>query len=185
MAEQRSAPIGKGWATKWCGFWCLEEISWKGRKHNCACFLLRQVYIPDSGKDQRIWTGSTDGLFSVASFSSILMSDSTVVNPLASIWTLKAPPRVIAFGWLTLRGRVLTLDNFHWRGRIIVNACPMCLANEETVDHIFLNCRFTQLYGGPWSSYGGWKLATGPSPGRILRKLSFMAISWTLWKERN
>ena len=60
---------------------------------------------------------------------------------LASIWRFKAPPRVVAFGWIALRRRILTLDNLRKRRKIVVNACPMCLEDEENVNHHLLRCR--------------------------------------------
>lgn len=65
--------------------------------------------------------------------------------PLYSLWKMKAPPRVIAFGWLALRGGIPTLDNLRHRKRILVNVCPMCLADEETVDHLILGCKATKV----------------------------------------
>ena len=53
---------------------------------------------------------------------------------------LKAPPRGIAFGWTALLGGILTMDNLKRRLVVIVNACLMCLAGEESIDHLLLNC---------------------------------------------
>ena len=49
---------------------------------------------------------------------------------MAKIWKLKIPPRVMVFGWLTLRNRILTMDNLRRRGMIVVYAYPMCLSEE-------------------------------------------------------
>lgn len=32
------------------------------------------------------------------------------------------------------------MDNLRRRNMIMVNACPLCLAAEETMDHRLLNC---------------------------------------------
>ena len=32
------------------------------------------------------------------------------------------------------------MDNLTQRGKIVVNACPMCLEDEETIDHLLLRC---------------------------------------------
>lgn len=61
-------------------------------------------------------------------------------SPTASIWKVKASTRVIVFGWLVLRASILTMDNLWWWKKILVNAFPMCLGNEETVNHL-LNCK--------------------------------------------
>ena len=57
------------------------------------------------------------------------------------------------FSWLALRGGILTVDNLHLRKKIIVNACPMYLADEESVDHLLLNCKVAK---GLWSKVLNW-----------------------------
>lgn len=42
---------------------------------------------------------------------------------------------VVAFGWLVLHNGVLTMDNRRKRRKVMVNTFPMCLADEENVDH--------------------------------------------------
>ena len=107
--------------------------------------ILGSVFIPKEGKDRRIWTASSDGLFSM-SFFFFLMSE--VVVESHSFWgslgITKAPPRLIVFGWTALLGGILTMDNLRRRKVIVVNACSMCLANEESIDHLLLNCPLAQ-----------------------------------------
>ena len=83
----------------------------------------------------------TDCIFSVASFFASMTSGVVGANTKwASLWSIKAPhPRVMAFGWTALLRRILTMDNLRRQGLIIVNACPMCLASEQSIDHL-LNC---------------------------------------------
>lgn len=63
-----------------------------------------------------------------------------MVSPCFRLWTMKAPPRVIVFVWLVLRGSVLIKDNLCKLRKTVVNACPMILVGDKTVDHLFLNC---------------------------------------------
>lgn len=51
------------------------------------------------------------------------------------------PPRVIAFAWLALRANILPMDNSCERRVIVVNAYPLCLADEKSIDHHLFNCR--------------------------------------------
>lgn len=67
-----------------------------------------------------------------------------VNNVVADIWKVKAPARVVAFGWLALQGKILAMDNLQKRKMIVVNACPICLTDEESVDHLLLNCKLAQ-----------------------------------------
>ena len=66
-----------------------------------------------------------------------------------SLQKIKAPPRVTTFVWLALRKKILTMDNLRRRNMVVVNACPLCLADEETVDHLLLHCKMTKAL---WSS---------------------------------
>lgn len=52
-------------------------------------------------------------MFSVSCFFSIIISNSPSPSPLSSLWKMKAPPRVVAFGWIALRGGILMMDNLH------------------------------------------------------------------------
>ena len=57
------------------------------------------------------------------------------------IWAADSP---LAFAWLALQSKTRTMDNLRRRNMIVVNACPLCLANEELVDHLLLHCRLTK-----------------------------------------
>ena len=113
---------------------------------------------------------------------------------------MKTPPRVIAFGWIVLLGGILTMDNLRRCKVIVVNASPTCLANEESIDHLLLNCSLNQRiwrsifswfkFCGPLpnstpSLFGFWRLGVGSKRGQVMWKLSFSAAIWSLWKERN
>lgn len=78
------------------------------------------------GRDKRVWLATTDGKFSC-------------------LWKYKAPLRVIAFGWLALQSGILTYDNLRRRKHIMVNACPMFLADAESFDHLLLNCKYAYV----------------------------------------
>ena len=82
---------------------------------------------------------------------------------------------------------------------IIVNACPLCLVDEESVNHL-LHRKLTNAH---WSSTlkefnFSWVLPQSLSElfhqcycpisstkGKATWRLSFLACIWTIWKERN
>lgn len=139
-------------------------------------------------------------MFSVSSFFSASINNSPSPSFISSIWALKAPPRVLAFGWIALHSGILAMDNLHSRKKILVNTCPMCLADEELVDHLLLRCRVAQEI---WSHvlrlfHCGWvfpnsflevfqarDLRCTLVRGRLMWSLSFLAVIWAIWKERN
>lgn len=75
------------------------------------------------------------------------------LSPVTKVWKTNAPPRVVAFGWLVTLGKVLTMDNIKKRNVILVNRCPMCFADVESADHLFLSCRFAHSL---WMKVVGW-----------------------------
>lgn len=113
---------------------------------------------------------------------------------------MKVPPRIIAFGWLALHGSILSMDNLRQRNRILANACPMCLADEELVDHLLLRCKVAQAlwtsvvrWFGCWWTFPGsvrelfqaWHVRTHSPRGKIMWRSAFSMVIWTIWKERN
>ena len=115
--------------------------------------LLNCMNIPERVEDEKVWTASKDGSFSVSFFFSAISNRSRDRNVVSSIWKIKAPPRVIIFRWIALRKRNLTMDNLRRRGRSVVNGCPVCLRDEESVDHLMLNCNTAQFI---WNSVVEW-----------------------------
>ena len=82
----------------------------------------------------------------------------------------------------------------------MVNACPMCLEDEETVDHLLLRCIYAVKiwnsvigwFGCKWvlpkllqHLFEAWKSPTGSLRGKELCKLLFLLAIWHIWKERN
>ena len=117
-----------------------------------------------------------------------------------SIWKLKAPPRVVIFDWLVLRKRIPSMDNLRRRGMTIANGCPMCLRDEESVDHLLLNCKEAQSlwravvgwFDCRWvfpksliELFQAWKEPIGIPRGKELWRFTFLAVIWIIWKERN
>eukprot|EP00268_Persea_americana_P033489 TRINITY_DN33165_c1_g2_i2.p1 TRINITY_DN33165_c1_g2~~TRINITY_DN33165_c1_g2_i2.p1 ORF type:complete len:146 (+),score=9.08 TRINITY_DN33165_c1_g2_i2:242-679(+) len=92
------------------------------------------------------------------------------------------------------------MDNLKRQELYIVNACPVCFAGEESIDHLLLNCRIAQQL---WRStldwfqvskplpnslsalFEFWRLGVGFTRERILRNASFLVVIWSIWKERN
>lgn len=92
------------------------------------------------------------------------------------------------------------MDNLRRRGRVVVNACPLCLSAEESVNHLMLNC---SMANSIWSAilnyfhvswvlprhigelFEAWKLQIGATRGRTMWRLSFLATVWAIWKGRN
>lgn len=55
----------------------------------------------------------------------------------AKAWKIKVPPRALAFGWLVILSKVLTMDNLKKAQFGPCKWVPTCLADAEYVDHLF------------------------------------------------
>ena len=59
-----------------------------------------------------------------------------------SLWSSSLLRKIGCFTWLVLKNKVLTWDNLQKRGKMGPGICPLCLADEETVLHLFSRCMF-------------------------------------------
>ena len=70
---------------------------------------LGWIFNPVEGDDNKVWDTSKDSVFLVTSFFVVLSNTHNSHNWFDYLWKTKAPPRVLAFGWLALRGSILTI----------------------------------------------------------------------------
>ena len=92
------------------------------------------------------------------------------------------------------------MDNLKQRGKAVVNACPMCSEDEETIDHLLLRCNsavriwnsVVSCFGCSWifpkhvqDLFVAWKSPIKSQKGKEMWKLSFLVVIWHIWKERN
>jgi hypothetical protein len=58
------------------------------------------------------------------------------------LWKTPAPPKVKLFFWLSLHGRIWMAGR-RWRHGLQDSAeCALCSQEDETVDHLLLDCVF-------------------------------------------
>lgn len=123
------------------------------------------------------------------------------VIPTASFtWKSRAPLQCRFFAWHALRNRCWTSDRLARRGLGHQDACPFCDQEEETINHLLLDCVFTRevwtatchaLGKQDWIPSRGekvqeWcqnKAGTGRS-GKDVRAILILVL-WEVWKYRN
>lgn len=64
----------------------------------------------------RTWKPHSTGLFSSRSFYRAIDPFNAVSSPCAAVWTGLVPPRIEAFCWLAVAGKVSTTDVLRRRG---------------------------------------------------------------------
>ncbi|RVW89101.1 putative ribonuclease H protein [Vitis vinifera] len=151
-------------------------------------------------EDRMLWKETKDGIFSVKSLYSSLASRRDVQFPYSNIWSTCVPTKVSFFAWEAYWGKVLTLDQLKKRGRSLANRCFLCGMEEESIDHILIQCSKARglwellfaLFGVTWvlpssvrDTLSGW---SGFKLGKKHRKVwnaAPLCIFWAVWKERN
>ncbi|XP_019172490.1 PREDICTED: uncharacterized protein LOC109167594 [Ipomoea nil] len=60
-----------------------------------------------------------------------------------NLWSLQVPPRWRIFMWRALSDILPTLDNLINRRVELINICPVCGMEEETIMHVLCSCSFS------------------------------------------
>lgn len=103
-----------------------------------------------SGEDIRMWNGKSEGFSLQAAFRILEGTTASQYNlgssnfPVKRIWLKEFPIKVSFFMWALLRGRTLMIDSLRKRRKIITNRCVLCKNQEETIHHLFMDCRVTK-----------------------------------------
>lgn len=150
-------------------------------------------------RDVQLWKPDAKGTFTVKSSYNVLIeidnSNGSGVGIWQSFWDPSIPPRVLVFCWLARKEKILTIDKLRRRIHFIVNNCPMCLRDEETVDICLFIVNLLTMF--EWlfllgliffrPCLGHWKISFKCkfACGRILWKLLLYAFLWKAWLERN
>ncbi|WMV56231.1 hypothetical protein MTR67_049616 [Solanum verrucosum] len=116
------------------------------------------------------------------------------------IWKTKIPYKVNCFTWLLAKETVLTHENLNKRGVHLCSRCFLCEEQGETINHLFLHCKWTTQL---WQMFTNMREITWVKPGRIKEvlkcwnrdgnagrkeerwKMVPSCIWWTVWLERN
>ena len=111
----------------------------------------------------------------------------------AEFWKRKIPTKILLFGWLVWRERILTWDMLRRKGFHGPSRCSFCRMEEESISHIFFLCPWTTHL---WSLFckplldGAWPptsfIEAAHSWDRLLgefRSLPFFFV-WEVWQCR-
>ncbi|KAK2657469.1 hypothetical protein Ddye_010521 [Dipteronia dyeriana] len=128
-------------------------------------------------------------------------NQSSSCSRLKGIWKGLCPPKIEIFVWHLLQGRISVrgvLSKFGYAGLNL--QCPLCCANVESIDHLFLKCVWpwklwlccmewwgvifcsSDSLSSWWINWDG--LCPNKKSARVRSSL-FFAIVWTIWEVRN
>lgn len=90
------------------------------------------------------WAGSLslDAVVVSETYSHIisLSASETIFSEFWSFWGRSIPTKILVFGWLVWKGKILTWVSFKRRGFQGPGRCVLCCLAEETVSHLFFTC---------------------------------------------
>lgn len=92
------------------------------------------------------------------------------------VWNAQAMPRVKHFIWHLMRNIVPVRCRRAQKGLVVDTTYPMCGEEEESVDHLFINCSYAGLI---WKLSPSWEF-----PTKILCKLPWLAEGLSMLPER-
>ena len=107
-------------------------------------YLLEEYRILERDKnDEFIWKATLAVEFSVKSTYKLMFEKNLEPNDWGNVWFNHLILKNNIFWWTTIHGKIVTIDNLIKRGFQISNRCYMCKREEESINHLFLHCRFS------------------------------------------
>ena len=125
---------------------------------------------------------------------------STTNSQIHVVWFKNMVPKHAFNFWVANLNRLPLNEHLHQWGLIDSGLCTICSTDQESRDHLFLNCRFAadvwdrvkQKFGSPliritsWNDLIEWLLSrTGSSRQRYLSKTVCQTAVYFIWKDRN
>ncbi|WOL01716.1 hypothetical protein Cni_G10434 [Canna indica] len=155
-------------------------------------------HVKDSrGADTICWRWSNTMKYTARSLYQILVYKGLEDNIQQFIWQRKLPPKIAIYGWIWKRKRLPLRKVLASRGVISSTTnCLFCVGNEETHDHVFFDCHYTQTAWRlfleqldipfyPTHSFFFDEGNAQHSEANLKKARILLVWSWYIWYERN
>jgi ribonuclease HI len=197
---QAARPYATAVSTDWLDSNHLKLTGMLAKEWDSFVLTLRLSGITLSDSNDHLvwsWNPSTGSVPVNSAFHSIIHANFKEEKQwwFKAIWLVKIPSKIILFVWLCLKDSILSGVNYQRRGGIRPFACSLCLAAEDSTEHIFNSCKVSKFL---WKEIlallkiqDEWGDQT--LEGNLLnwffrhpkkRHVPFMVI-WGIWKYRN
>ena len=194
---EKEGPVGREWCWKDVS---REELTEAQKEQMIQIFKDRNVVLTKK-KDKVIWCGSLSGKYSVKIGYNLLAEtgrESFFSRDLC--WNKDTLPKAGTFTWLAYKGRILTAERLRKIGINGPSRCPLCEKQEETIDHLLIQCQYAKKcwdivqfklrWQGPRAqtireALDGWPRIAEKSTLSSIWLVAPSLIIWELWKERN
>ncbi|PWA51834.1 hypothetical protein CTI12_AA460620 [Artemisia annua] len=119
-------------------------FDWEVEQFDSFMLILKSVVMMATRNDKVVWSFDTLGKFSSRSFDKEMEKSSYSDPILHAVWKFKAPPKARLLCWQSIVRKLPTRDMLLRIGIIAENqsGCPLCNSCIESVDHLFVHCKF-------------------------------------------
>ncbi|PWA40239.1 reverse transcriptase zinc-binding domain-containing protein [Artemisia annua] len=165
-----------------------------------CCRILNQIRLR-AGRDSWRWLGHGSDTFSVAAVKKIVIQEEVQPTEVFFKWCKWVPSKCNIFMWRATLDRLPTRVALKRRNILVEEqGCSFCGEFEETVDHIFTECR---MAGEVWHALSNWwqippiyafsvrdllvihkHAKVSRVKKEVIRGLIIVAC-WIMWKTRN
>ncbi|KAJ0917796.1 putative RNA-directed DNA polymerase [Helianthus annuus] len=154
-----------------------------------------------SGPDEWVWKYDKSEAFSVASIKNISAKVSRSVPDYLFRWNKLVPKKVGIVSWRAVSERLPTRVALAARNIYIADKrCLFCEVYEETCDHVFVSCQFTETI---WSIISQWcrisptyafslkdildahVFVSGSNKKKMVLNAIAQVVIWGVWRMRN
>ncbi len=164
---------------------------------------IQEVQLQDDVDDSIRWRLTSNGTFCTASVYELFFAAQVKSQSAELIWQTRGPSRIKFFMWLITKGRCLIADNLQKRGWLHEDGCVLCNGDQESCDHLLLQCPFSNRVGGlvrtwigtsfPLPGEDNWEFADWWMKARSCFQTRSrgafdslcLLICWFVWRERN
>ncbi|CAN0878687.1 Uncharacterized mitochondrial protein AtMg00310 [Linum grandiflorum] len=165
--------------------------------------LITSIPLPTNPiEDNIIWQYAPSGAYTVQSGYSLLRSIKypPMLEPISlidpqlwnQIWSLQVPPKLSFFLWRIFHKILPTKVALLTKKIVTDTICPVCLAGEESIEHIFLLCplaiRLYSMVDLPYQTIHNssiiitWRKTWQQNSDLAIH---YLILWWRIWKSRN
>jgi len=152
-------------------------------------------------EDHCVWKGHHSGTFTVHSAWELIRESRPENCVHHLLWFKGHIPRQSFILWVASKKRLNTMDRLHSAGMLAHTTCILCAAHEESHNHLFFDCHYSnsvwrticskgnvQWPSLPWNQLLIWAANTYRKGKDIMHTIPRLMLSTTvyfLWHERN
>jgi hypothetical protein len=110
----------------------------------CRTVQLHHIQVNLGVADVYWWRWEPSGIYFRRSAYMIMFAGQSPVLGAAQLWKSKVPVKCWFFMWTLLLGRCWTVERRRRHGLCSSAECALCSQEDETINHLFLQCTFSR-----------------------------------------